>query len=99
MASSRVEAGTSGFRSISDFELGVSAELELGSQASSCLRCGTLLASRVVHGVSDNLSSCIWNQRLLPQDATRVSVPLCVVTSSSVLHSKSCRGSGLTLSG
>ena len=32
-ASSRVEAGTSGFLSISDIELGVSVELEQGSQA------------------------------------------------------------------
>ena len=35
-ASSRVEAGTSGFLSISDINLGVSVELEQGSQASSC---------------------------------------------------------------
>ena len=34
-ASSRVEAGTSGFLSISDIDLGVSVELEQGSQALS----------------------------------------------------------------
>ena len=55
------------------------------------LRYGTLLASQVVLGVSGNLSSCIWNLRLLWQDATGVSETLCVVTSSSVLH---LRGAG-----
>ena len=50
------------------------------------LRHGTLFASPVVHGVSGHLSSCIWNLWLFPEDATRVSVPLPVVTSSSWLH-------------
>ena len=36
-ASSQVEVGTSGFLSISDIDLRVSAELEEGSQASSCV--------------------------------------------------------------
>ena len=36
-ASSRVEAGTSVFLSITDFDRGVSAELEQESQASSCV--------------------------------------------------------------
>ena len=36
-ASTRVEAGTSGFLSISDFDPRLSAELELESQASSCV--------------------------------------------------------------
>ena len=52
------------------------------------LRHGTLLASLIVHGVSGHFSSCIWNLRLFPEDATCVSVPLYVVTSSSGLHSK-----------
>ena len=47
------------------------------------LRHRTPLASRVVHGVSGNLSSCIWNLQLFLEDATVVSVPLRVVTSSS----------------
>ena len=55
-------------------------------------RNGTLLASRVVHGVKSHLSSCIWNLQLFPDDATGVSVPLRVVTSSSGLHSKRCPG-------
>ena len=32
-------------------------------------RNGTLLASRVVHGMTGLLSSCVWNLRLLPNDA------------------------------
>ena len=44
-------------------------------------RNGTQLASPVVHGVTGHLSSCIWNLQVFPDDATGVSVPLCVVTS------------------
>ena len=61
------------------------------------LRHGTLLASRVVHGVSGNLSSCIWNLRLFLEDATGVSVPIHVVTSSAGLHLKRCPGIGTYL--
>ena len=32
-------------------------------------RNGTLLASRAVHGMTGLLSSCVWNLRLLPNDA------------------------------
>ena len=32
-----------------------------GSQASSCVEDGTQLASRVVHGVTGHVSSCVWN--------------------------------------
>ena len=82
MASSRVEAGTSGFLSISDIDFGVSAELEQESQASPCVevRNPTCLSS-CSWGVTP-LLSCIWNLRLFPEDATRVSVLLRVVTSS-----------------
>ena len=52
------------------------------------LRFGNSLASRIVHGVTGHLSHCIWNLGLFPQDATGVSVPLRVVTSSLILHSK-----------
>ena len=61
------------------------------------LRHGTPLASRVVHGVSGHLSSFIWNLWLFPENATRVSVPLRVVTSASGLHSKRCPGIGTYL--
>ena len=49
-ASSRGEAGTSGFLSVTDSNFRVPAELGQESQASSCLRKGTPLASRVVRG-------------------------------------------------
>ena len=75
-ASSRVEVETSGFLSISDIDLGDSAELEQGVRPRIVLRHRTPLASRVVHGVSGHLSSSIWNLRLFPEDATRGSVPL-----------------------
>ena len=51
-ASPRGEAGTSGFLSVSDSDRRVTAELGQESQASSCLRKGTPLASRVAQGVS-----------------------------------------------
>ena len=57
----------------------------------------TPLASRIFHVVSGHKLSCIWNLQLFPEDATRVSVPLCVVTSSSGLHSKRCLGIGTFL--
>ena len=61
------------------------------------LRNGTLLVSRVVHGVTGHLSSSIWNLRLFSDDATGVSVPLRVVTSSSGLHSNRSPGIGTYL--
>ena len=54
-ASSRVEAGTSGFLSISEINLRVSVELEQGSQASSCVEPRN----------SACLSSCSWDVRPL----------------------------------
>ena len=64
------------FLSISDFDRKVFAELEQESQASSCDEVETSLASRVVHGVTGHLSSCIWNLHLFPDNATGVSFPL-----------------------
>ena len=91
-ASSRVEAGTSGFLSISDFDRMVPAELEQESQASSC--------------VEEWNSACLWSSS--PGDRPLVEfylepapfsgqcnggvIPLGVVTSSSGLHSKRCPG-------
>ena len=49
-ASPRGEAGTSGFLSVSDCDRRDPAELGQESQASSCLRKGTPLASRVAQG-------------------------------------------------
>ena len=85
------------FLSISDFDRKVCAELEQESQASSCDEVETSLASRVVHGVTGHLSSCIWNLWLFQYDVTGVSVPLRVVTSSSGLHSKRFPGIGTFL--
>ena len=92
-ASARVEARTSGFLSISDIKLRVSAELEQGSLNSSFVEAWN----------SACLSSCSWGVRTLVElylkpvdfleDATGVSVPLHVVTSSLGLHSK--RGPGI----
>ena len=58
------------------------------------MRNETPLASRVVHWVTTHLLSCIGNLRVFPDDATGVSVPLRVVTSSTGLHSKRSPGIG-----
>ena len=68
-ASSRVEAGTSGFLSNSDSDRSVPAELGQESQAMSFLRNGTPLASRVVLEVTGHLSSCVCNLPVFPDDA------------------------------
>ena len=44
--------------------------------------------------MTGHLSSCIWNLWVFPDDATGVSMPLGVVTSSTGLHSKRCLGIG-----
>ena len=96
-ASSRVEAGTSGFFSISDFDHRVPAALEQESQASSC--------------VEEWNSSCLCSSS--PGDRPLIElylepspfsgqcngdvIPLGVVTSSSGLHSKWCLGIGTYL--
>ena len=61
------------------------------------LRHGIRLASRVVNGISSLLSSWICNLRLFMENATGVSVPLRVVTSSSGLHWKKYSGIGTYL--
>ena len=68
-ASPRGEAGTSGFLCVSDSDRRVPAELGQESQASSRLRKGAPLASRVVLGVTGHLSNCMWNLRFYPDDA------------------------------
>ena len=47
----------------------VPAELGQESQASSCLRKGTPLASRVVQRATGPSSSCVWNPQVFPDDA------------------------------
>ena len=58
------------------------------------LKHGTPLAFRVVNGVSGHLLNCVCNLWLFPEDATELSVPLRVVTSSAGLPSKRCLGIG-----
>ena len=53
----------------SDSDITVPAELGQESQATSFLRNGTPLASRVVHGVSGPLSNSVWNLQVFPDDA------------------------------
>ena len=84
-ASSRVEAGTSGFLSISDLDRRVPADLGQDSQASSC----------VEEWNSACLSSCTWDDRSRVElcvepvgfsgQCMGVSVPLGVVHSSTGL--------------
>ena len=61
------------------------------------MRHRTPLTSPVVREVSGSWSSWIWHLRLFQEDATGVSVPLCVVTSSSGLHFKRCPDIGTYL--
>ena len=75
-ASSRVEAGTSGFLSISDFDPRVSADWNTRVRPRIVLRNGTPLASGVLYWVTGHLSSCIWNLHLFLDNATGVPFPL-----------------------
>ena len=74
-ASSRVEARTSGFLSIYDFDPRVSADWNMRVRPRIVLRNGTPLASGVLPWVTGHLSSFIWNLHLFPGNATGVSVP------------------------
>ena len=53
----------------SDSDITVPAELGQESLATSFLRNGTPLASRVFHGVSGPLSNSVWNLQVFPDDA------------------------------
>ena len=57
-------------------------------------RKGTPLASRVVHGVTGHLSTCMWNLRFFSGRCMGVSLPLRVV-----LHPQGCLGRGIWASG
>ena len=93
-ASPRGEAGTSGFLSVSDSDRRVPAELGQESQASSCLRKGTPLASRVAQGVSGPSSSCVWNPRVFADDARGWQCPFVLC-----LHPQGCLRRGVRASG
>ena len=93
-ASPRGEAGTSGFLCVSDSDRRVPAELGQESQASSCLRKGTPLASRVAQGVSGPSSSCVWNPRVFADDARGWQCPFVLC-----LHPQGCLRRGVRASG
>ena len=76
-ASSRVEAGTSGFLSVSDSDRRVPAELGQESQASSCLRKGSPLASGVAQGAEIKLSTSAGSWK--KQDSSRKNMYFCFI--------------------
>ena len=93
-ASSRVEAGTSGFLSISDSDRRVPADLGQESETSSWVQAwNSACLSRCSQGdrplVYLDLEPAGFSGRCMG-----VSVPLRVVTSSTGLHSKMCPGIG-----
>ena len=93
-ASSRGEAGTSGFLSVSDSDRRVPAELGQESQASSCLRNGISVASWVVPGISGPLSSCVKTLRVFPDDARGCQCPFVLC-----LHPQGCLQRGVLATG
>ena len=88
--SPRREAGTSGFLSVSDSDRRVPAELGQESQASSCLRTGTPLASRVAQGASGPSWSSVWNPRVFADDARGWQCPFVLC-----LHPQGCLRRGV----
>ena len=94
-ASPRGKAGTSGFLCVSDSDRRVPAELGQESQASSCLRKGTPLASRVAQGVSGPSSSCVWNPRVFADDARGWQCPFAQILFWNYL-SMGLRGGGIS---
>ena len=92
-ASSPVEAGPQG---TSPFLTSISESLQCWNRTVRThliLGNGTPFASRVVHGVTGHLSSCIWNLRIFPDDALGCQCPF-VLTSSTNLHSTRSLGIG-----
>ena len=71
--------------SVSDSDRRVPEELGQESQASSCLRKGTPLASRVAQGVSGPSTSCVWNPRVFADDARGWQCPFVLC-----LHPQAC---------
>ena len=95
--SSRVEEGTSGFLSLSDFDRSVSAQLEQESQTYFCVEEWNSVCLSSCSRCDRHFSSCIWNLPLFRDNTTGVSRPLHVETSSTGLHSKRCPGIGTYL--
>ena len=82
------------FLSVSDSDRRVPAELGQESQASSCLRKGSPLASRAAQGVSGPSSSCVWNQRVVADDARGWQCPFVLC-----LYPQGCLRRGVRASG
>ena len=93
-ASSPVEAGTSGFLSISDSIPGSLQSWARRVRPRLGLSHGTPLASRGVHGVTGQLSSCIWNLEVFPDDARGCQCPFVFR-----LHPQGCVQRGVRASG
>ena len=76
----------------SPFRTPTAGSLQLGqeSQASSCLRKGTPLASRVAQGVSGHSSSSVWNPRVFADDARWWQCPFVLC-----LHPQGCLRRGV----
>ena len=90
-----MEAGTSGFVSISDSDRRVPAELGQESQASSCKEEWTSAClSSYSRGDRQLVELCLESAGFSGR-CTRVSVPLRVVPSSKGLSSKRCPGIGI----
>ena len=93
-ASSRVEAGTSGFLSISDSDGRVPEELGQESQASSCVEeTNSACLSSCSRGDIPLVELCVEPAGFSGR-CTGMSVPLRVVPSSTGLPSKGCPGIG-----
>ena len=89
-----MEAGTSGFVSISDSDRRVPAELGQESQASSCKEeWNSACLSSYSRGDRQLVELCLESAGFSGR-CTRVSVPLCVVPSSTGLPLKRCPGIG-----
>ena len=93
-ASPRGEKGTSRVLSVSDSDRRVPAELGQESQSSSCLRKGSPLDSRVAQGVAGPSSSCVWNPRVVADDAPGWQCPFVLC-----LHPQGCLRIGVRASG
>ena len=57
-------------------------------------RNGTPLASRVIHGVTGNLSNCVWNLRVFPDDARGCQCPVVLCLLPQGCLSRGVRASG-----
>ena len=99
MASSRVEAGTSGFLSSSDMDLGVPMEFQQGIRPRLVWRLGTPLPSRDFKEVSGFLSSGPRHLGLFLEVPWDCHTSLCVLSQSSGFKSSQCRGIRLIWSG